>query len=129
MDILELRSIDLNTVLNLNLLNISKLKYMKEYAGTIFLLQFNVMNLVHEAPESVQFVFQSVRPLKVVAFITGSGRLYLSEWIVPASGYKFHSESLPLQNHVLSYWQAGRYLCPEVVLTFTHQTFMWIKIS
>ena len=81
---------------------------MKEYAGTVFLLQFNVMNLVHEAPESVQFVFQSVRPLKVVAFITGSGLLYLSEWIVPASGYKFHSESLPLQNHVLSYWQAGR---------------------
>ena len=75
MDILELRSIDLNTVLNLNLLNISKLKYMKEYAGTVFLLQFNVMNLVHEAPESVQFVFQSVRPLKVVAFITGSGHI------------------------------------------------------
>jgi len=57
---------------NLNHLNISYLKYMREYKGTIFLLYSNVMNLVHEASTSDQFVFQSLRPLKVVAFITGS---------------------------------------------------------
>jgi hypothetical protein len=78
---------------------------MKEYKGTIFLLHLNIMNLVHEASTSDQSVFQSVRPLKVVAFI--KGRLYLGEWIVRESGYKSHSRNLPLETHVRSYWQVS----------------------
>jgi hypothetical protein len=72
LNIFESRNIDMHPIFNLNHLNIFRLKYMKKYKGKIFLLQINVMNLVHEAVISDQFVFQSVRPLKVVAFITGS---------------------------------------------------------
>jgi hypothetical protein len=78
---------------------------MKEYKGMIFLLQFNVMNLVHEALIGDQFVFQSVRTLKVVVLLPG--HLYLGEWIARASGYKSHSESLPLETRVRSYWQVS----------------------
>lgn len=62
-DIFEPRSIDMHLIFNLNNLNIFRLKYIKKYKGMIFLLQINIMNLVHEALISDQFVFQSVRPL------------------------------------------------------------------